>query len=107
MHGRLQREHVQGYVCAAHAHAHQAGQELDAFLARHRERDYTRVVYVGDGANDFCPVEQLREQDVAFVRRHRGLAKRIHESGGVRCQVRYWGGAWEAEQLLGLLGAGA
>ena len=57
MHGRLQREHVQGYVCAAHAHAHQAGQELDAFLARHRERDYTRVVYVGDGANDIDLLE--------------------------------------------------
>lgn len=96
---------MQGYVRAARARAHQVGQELDAFLARHQERDYTRVVYVGDGANDFCPVQQLREQDVAFVRRNRGLARRIHESGGVRCQVRYWSGAWEAEQLLRLLGA--
>lgn len=40
---------------------------------------------------------------MAFVRRNRGLAKRILDEGGVQCTVRYWSGAWEAEQLLKLL----
>ena len=81
------------------------GDELDAYRARHADRGYERVVYVGDGGNDFCPVRRLGPQDVALVRRHRGLAKRILEEGPVRCQVRYWSGAWEAEQLLRALAA--
>ena len=45
--------------------AHQrtvAGEELQAFLERHEQFD--RVVYVGDGTNDFCPILRLRR----FVR---------------------------------------
>lgn len=58
------------------------------------------MIYVGDGGNDYCPVRRLRPQDVAFVRRNRGLAKRILDEGQVQCEVRYWSGSWEAEQLL-------
>ena len=61
----------------------------------------------GDGGNDYCPVLRLGKNDVALVRRNRGLAKRILEEGGVQCTVRYWSGAWEAEQLLRRLGAAA
>ena len=77
------------------------GDELDAFRTRHAS--YDRVVYVGDGGNDYCPIQRLGPNDVAFVRRNRGPAKRIADEGGVRCTVRYWTGAWEAEQLLRLL----
>ena len=35
------------------------GQELHAFLAKHTPA-YDRIVYVGDGSNDFCPVIRLR-----------------------------------------------
>lgn len=35
------------------------GDELDAFLARHGTT-FDRIVYVGDGSNDFCPVLHLR-----------------------------------------------
>lgn len=76
------------------------GAELDAFLARHAP--YDRIVYVGDGGNDYCPVARLGPHDAAFVRRHRGLAQRV-AAEGVQCAVRYWTGAWEAEQLLRLL----
>lgn len=79
------------------------GDELDAFQQRHADRKYERIVYVGDGGNDFCPIQRLGPNDVAFVRRNRGLAKRILDEGGVQCTVRYWSGAWEAEQLLKLL----
>ena len=79
------------------------GDELDAFKQRHAGRKYERIVYVGDGGNDFCPVKRLGPNDVAFVRRNRGLARRILQEGGVQCTVRYWTGAWEAEQLLNLL----
>jgi pyridoxal phosphate phosphatase PHOSPHO2 len=35
------------------------GEELDAFLKRNAPA-FDRVIYVGDGANDFCPVLRLR-----------------------------------------------
>lgn len=76
------------------------GEELDAFLARHQPA-FDRVIYVGDGSNDFCPILRLRSVDVVFCRTYRGLQKRIEKEGasaGLKCQVRYWAGAWEAEE---------
>lgn len=36
------------------------GDELDVFLKKHQP-DFDRVIYVGDGANDFCPVLRMRK----------------------------------------------
>lgn len=44
--------------------------------------------------------------DRVFCRKHRGLEKRIikdGESNGMQCQVSYWTGAWEAEELFAKL----
>ena len=35
------------------------GEELDAFLKK-QAVEYERIIYVGDGGNDFCPILQLR-----------------------------------------------
>jgi len=81
------------------------GQELEAFLGRHGT-DYDRIIYVGDGSNDFCPIMRLRRQDMVYCRRYRGLEHRIEQEGerkGLLCQVRYWAGAWEVEELFGQL----
>ncbi|EJD52395.1 hypothetical protein AURDEDRAFT_81973 [Auricularia subglabra TFB-10046 SS5] len=77
------------------------GEELTNFLARRGEFD--RMMYLGDGSNDFCPVLRLRSQDIALVRTGRGLEKRIAKEGekeGLKCQIRYWSGAWEVEELF-------
>lgn len=100
-----------------------AGDELEAFLARHRP-DFDRIIYVGDGSNDFCPILRLRRyrsvscntmtrsdslcmsifsQDMILCRQYRGLEKRIAKEGekeGLKCQVRYWAGAWEVEEIF-------
>ncbi|KAI0930478.1 hypothetical protein AcW1_009148 [Taiwanofungus camphoratus] len=78
------------------------GEELEAFLERHRPT-FDRIIYVGDGANDFCPVLRLRRRDMVLCRRHRGLEKLIssyEEEGRLQCQVRYWAGAWEVEEIF-------
>ena len=36
------------------------GEELEAFLRRHG-KDFDRIIYVGDGSNDFCPILRLRK----------------------------------------------
>jgi len=83
------------------------GQEFDAFIKR-QGVDYDRIIYVGDGSNDFCPVVRLRRQDMVFCRKFRALENRIKNEGereGLLCQVRYWAGAWEVEELFGQLPA--
>lgn len=39
-------------------------------------------------------------QDMVLCRSYRGLQKRINKDGGLKCQIRYWGGAWEVEEIL-------
>ncbi|KAI1794080.1 phosphatase phospho-type [Ganoderma leucocontextum] len=78
------------------------GDELEAFLKKHQP-EFDRVIYVGDGANDFCPVLRMRKQDVVFCRRYRGLYNLIREyeeEGRLHPRVEYWTGAWEVEALL-------
>ncbi|KAJ7703001.1 phosphatase phospho-type [Mycena rosella] len=78
------------------------GDELDAFYTRHAPT-YDRVVYVGDGSNDFCPALRLRSQDMLLCRTFGGLHKRIARDGGLKCQVKYWTGAWEVEEIFNKL----
>ncbi|KAG1715756.1 hypothetical protein ID866_1424 [Astraeus odoratus] len=83
------------------------GEELEAFLARHQTQ-FDRIIYIGDGANDFCPILRMRSQDMVLCRRFRGLERRIAQEGaseGLKCQVQYWAGAWEVEEIFGTLSA--
>ncbi|KAH7108425.1 phosphatase phospho-type [Auriculariales sp. MPI-PUGE-AT-0066] len=78
------------------------GEELMNFLARHGH-EFDRMLYLGDGSNDFCPILRLRSQDYALVRTGRSLEKRIRQDGqamGLTCGVKYWGGAWEVEEIF-------
>ncbi|KAG7098745.1 hypothetical protein E1B28_000655 [Marasmius oreades] len=76
------------------------GEELDAFLARHAPA-YDRIVYVGDGSNDFCPVLRLRSQDIVLCRTFGGLPKRVARDGDqLKCHIKYWTGAWEIEEVF-------
>ncbi|KAN0064618.1 hypothetical protein ACQY0O_002247 [Thecaphora frezii] len=80
------------------------GDELEAFLARHGGRAaFDRIIYVGDGGNDYCPLLRLGNNDLALVRRYRGLQTRIEKEGNIKAGIRYWAGAWEVEGILGEL----
>ncbi|KAJ2926750.1 hypothetical protein H1R20_g10326, partial [Candolleomyces eurysporus] len=73
------------------------GAELQAFLAKNGQ-EYDRIVYVGDGTNDFCPILRMRD--------HRGLSQRISKEGkekGLKPKIKYWGGAWEVEEIFNTL----
>jgi len=81
------------------------GEELDAFLKR-QGVEYDRIIYVGDGSNDFCPILRLRSQDLVLCRSNRGLQRRIEkdsEAKGLKCSVHYWAGAWEVEEMFNKL----
>jgi pyridoxal phosphate phosphatase PHOSPHO2 len=40
---------------------------------------------------------------MVLCRSFRGLQKRIASEGGLKCQVQYWGGAWEVEEAMNKL----
>jgi pyridoxal phosphate phosphatase PHOSPHO2 len=40
---------------------------------------------------------------MVLCRRFRGLERRISQEGGLQCQVKYWAGAWEVEEIFGQL----
>ncbi|GJN90974.1 hypothetical protein Rhopal_003988-T1 [Rhodotorula paludigena] len=82
------------------------GAELEAFMERHGGwAAFDKVVYVGDGSNDLCPVLHLREQDTILVRLYRELYRKLNDSSAahvsdVKCSVHPWGGAWEIEKYF-------
>ncbi|KAG9102716.1 hypothetical protein FRC06_001354 [Ceratobasidium sp. 370] len=63
---------------------------------------FDRVMYVGDGSNDFCPSIRLSEKDVVLCRTARALERRIKAApaGQVKATVKYWEGAWEVEEYF-------
>ncbi|KNZ64324.1 uncharacterized protein VP01_1040g3 [Puccinia sorghi] len=91
--------------------------ELLAYLERNKStRTYERIVYVGDGDNDYCPISRVLESmhvfisisiyrgDIALVRSRRELARRIErescKGNMLCCRVMLWEGAWEVEQIV-------
>lgn len=45
----------------------------------------------------------LYSQDMVLCRRLRSLERRIAREGqglGLKCQVKYWDGAWEVEEIF-------
>ena len=58
-------------------------------------QEYSFICYAGDGGNDFCPIQRLSENDLAFVRKGFALEAKIpkmKETKGleVKSQVHLW-----------------
>lgn len=52
---------------------------------------YNRIIYVGDGLNDLCPILQLRVNDVACIRRGFPLYRDLPDfRKRLRCRVVSW-----------------
>ncbi|XP_057897659.1 phosphoethanolamine/phosphocholine phosphatase [Melospiza georgiana] len=67
--------------------------------------EFQRVLYVGDGANDFCPAGTLTAADVAFPRKGYPMHRLIQESqekqpGAFQAAVVPWESAVEVARYL-------
>lgn len=78
------------------------GAELDAYLEGTGGKDsYGRIVYVGDGGNDFCPLLRMRTGDLALVRKGFELDGRVREEGakeGLKVDIKLWEQAWQIDE---------
>ncbi|CAO3650583.1 unnamed protein product [Cunninghamella echinulata] len=68
------------------------GQELDKYIQMNGP--FRKIMYVGDGKNDFCPATRLRENDRMFVRVGKGLYGYLQNDemakGAIKAKVTYW-----------------
>lgn len=78
------------------------GDELDQYLVAHGDKEaYGKIVYVGDGGNDFCPLLRMRSGDWAMVRKGMELDERVREEGpkeGLKVDVKHWEQAWQIDE---------
>ena len=71
------------------------GHILDSYIKQRSKegQKFDKVVYVGDGVNDFCPITSLASTDLAFVRKGFGLEKHLAEksnSDRINAKVVLW-----------------
>ncbi len=78
------------------------GDVLDDFLSRHGGADgFSKMVYIGDGKNDFCPILRMRSGDLALARKGFELDKKIEKDGkrlGLKVDVELWEQAWQIDE---------
>jgi hypothetical protein len=80
------------------------GNELDEYLQANGGKDsYTRIAYIGDGGNDFCPLLRMRQGDIAYVRKGFELEERVDKEGpkcGLQVDVKLWEQAWQIDEWV-------
>ena len=80
------------------------GDELDAYVAAHGGKDdFSRIVYIGDGKNDYCPLLRMRKGDLVLPRKGFELEKLIREDGersGLKVDVEIWEQAWQIDEWV-------
>ncbi|BEJ17947.1 hypothetical protein CspHIS471_0702240 [Cutaneotrichosporon sp. HIS471] len=83
------------------------GDELDAWLVAHGGKEaWDKIVYVGDGGNDYCPLLRMRKGDLACVRKGCELGGRIDREGkkdGFALDVELWDQAWIIDEIFSKL----
>lgn len=94
-----------GYMTVQNCHAHHCPKcpqnlckrkVLQEFLDQQVNRNvqYTKVIYVGDGGNDLCPVTILKQGDVTMPRHgytlHKKIACMYQDGASLDSSVKVW-----------------
>ncbi|XP_069472268.1 pyridoxal phosphate phosphatase PHOSPHO2 [Ambystoma mexicanum] len=94
-----------GYMTVQNFHAHHCPdcpqnlckrKVLEEFLGLQGKHDvqYTKIIYVGDGGNDFCPVTLLKQGDVIMPRHaytlHKRIARMYQDGVSLASSVHVW-----------------
>ncbi|XP_029461560.1 pyridoxal phosphate phosphatase PHOSPHO2 [Rhinatrema bivittatum] len=107
-----------GYLAVQNFHTHQCPEcppnlckrkVLEQFIGVQLQNgvQYTKIVYVGDGRNDLCPVKSLKPNDVTMPREGYALHKRISQMSpafaSLQSYVVIWSTGFEILSYLKLL----
>lgn len=77
------------------------GLVIERIVAAIAERERKRIIYIGDGRNDFCPSLKLRESDYLMPRKNFPLWNRICEIAMlIKAEVHEWSSAEEFKSNL-------
>ena len=75
------------------------GLELKKYLDENREKQYSKLIFICDGGNDYCPCKKiLKKGDIVFPRVDYGLYKKLFEQkliNELECNVNPWKSADE------------
>ncbi|KAI8907323.1 phosphatase phospho-type [Gorgonomyces haynaldii] len=97
----IKRHTVEPHGCPKCAVNLCKGRELERYIQEHGP--FERVIYGGDGRNDFCPSTRLRKSDLVLVRSNRALDKMLkdpHIRDQIQAQVEFWETASDFESLI-------
>ena len=75
------------------------GLELKKYLEKNKNKKYSKIIFVCDGGNDFCPSKKiLKKGDIVFPRVDHGLCRKLFEKkliNELECDVCPWKSAEE------------
>ena len=75
------------------------GLELKKYLEKNKDKKYSKIIFVCDGGNDFCPSKKiLKKGDIVFPRVEHGLCRKLYEKKLINelvCDVYPWKSADE------------
>ncbi|KAJ1561221.1 hypothetical protein HK096_005534 [Nowakowskiella sp. JEL0078] len=76
------------------------GKEITTYLDLNGQK-YSRIVYLGDGKNDYCPSTKLSSHDFVFARKKRALEKILKsDESSVVANIRFWDNAEDILKLF-------
>ena len=80
------------------------GLELKKYLEKNKDKKYSKIIFVCDGGNDFCPSKKiLKKGDIVFPRVEHGLYRKLFERKLINeldCDVYPWKNADEIIEKL-------
>ncbi|CAB0005495.1 unnamed protein product [Nesidiocoris tenuis] len=81
---RIQKHHKQDW-CALSSENLCKGHILENYIEKRKVEgvEFDKILYVGDGNNDYCPSLKLREEDVTFPRKGYAFMQKLDQLGGM------------------------
>ncbi|BES99745.1 Hypothetical protein phosphate phosphatase Hypothetical proteinOSHypothetical proteinO2 [Nesidiocoris tenuis] len=91
---RIQKHHKQDW-CALSSENLCKGHILENYIEKRKVEgvEFDKILYVGDGNNDYCPSLKLREEDVTFPRKGYAFMQKLDQLGdknGIKSKIHVW-----------------
>lgn len=98
---KIEMYHLQDYCKLSNKNLCK-GQILEDYISKRSSEgvNFEKIIYVGDGKNDYCPILRLSEKDVAFPRLGYTLVKLLNQTDDETKQVKADVVPWESGEEI-------